>query len=53
MEVTNELYNKDIIDTNQFDEIYDIYECSENLRIIVENLMIFKVKIFKILNFVL
>ena len=26
MDVVNELYNKDIIDTNQFDEMYDIYE---------------------------
>ena len=30
MEVANELYNKDIIDTKTFDEIYDIYESSEN-----------------------
>ena len=30
MEVANELYNNDIIDTNQFDEMYDIYESSEN-----------------------
>ena len=30
MDVANELYNKDIIDTNQFDEMYDIYESSEN-----------------------
>lgn len=26
MNVVNELYNKDIIDTNQFDEMYDIYD---------------------------
>lgn len=30
MDVANELYNKDIIDTNLFDEMYDIYESSEN-----------------------
>ncbi|MBQ8193043.1 MAG: hypothetical protein IJZ46_03125 [Bacilli bacterium] len=30
MDVANELYNNDIIDTNQFDEMYGIYESSEN-----------------------
>ena len=30
MDVANELYNNDIIDTNKFDEMYDIYESSEN-----------------------
>lgn len=29
MDVANELYNKDIIDTNQFDEMYYIYQSSE------------------------
>ena len=32
MDVANELYNKDIIDTNQFDEMYDIYESSNNFE---------------------
>ena len=26
MDVANELYNKDIIDTETFDKMYDIYE---------------------------
>lgn len=30
MDVAKELYNKHIIDTNQFDEMYDIHESSEN-----------------------
>lgn len=30
MDVANELYNKDIIDMKTFDEMYDIYESSEN-----------------------
>ena len=30
MDVANELYNKDIIDINQFDKMYDIYQSSEN-----------------------
>lgn len=32
MKVANEFYNKDIIDTNQFDEMYDIYESSNNFK---------------------
>lgn len=32
MDIANELYNNDIIDTNQFDEMYDIYEYSNNFE---------------------
>lgn len=32
MDVANELYNKDIIDTNQFDEMYDIYKYFDNFE---------------------
>ena len=39
MDVANELYNKDIIDTNQFDEMYDIdymlmdFQCTHHYNI--------------------